>query len=234
MNLSPKGILLDIDNTLYPYAPAHEAAQAAVVASLHSDTGLPEQVIAQALTDARSAVHHRLHNTAASHNRLLYFQGACELLGVNPLQYAYGLFQLYWDTFLQAASLFPGAEDFLQSLTGKALCFVTDLTADVQYRKAAQWNFAQYTTHIVISEEMGVEKPHQPMFVEALRKLQLSSSDVLMIGDDFNKDVVGALNAGIAACWWNPDHLPVPEDSPYATTDFLQADSFVQLQSYVS
>ncbi len=46
-----------------------------------------------------------------------------------------------------------------------------------------------------------VGKPCKEMFYEALDKLQLDIKDVVMIGDSFNTDVIGASRLGIDTVW---------------------------------
>ena len=54
---------------------------------------------------------------------------------------------------------------------------------------------------LVTSEEVGVEKPGEQGFALALRKMGLSAKGVLMVGDHFEKDVVGASKLGFRT-WW--------------------------------
>ena len=54
----------------------------------------------------------------------------------------------------------------------------------------------------MIANAVGVEpkifgKPSKEYFIQALEKINLQASDVIVIGDDLESDIQGALNAGI-------------------------------------
>jgi len=69
---------------------------------------------------------------------------------------------------------------------------VTDLTAQIQLQKWQKLGLQRYIDFLVSSEEAGVEKPSPYIFELALDKLQLKAHEVIMIGDNANKDIAGA------------------------------------------
>lgn len=196
-----KGILLDIDNTLYQYESIHNLAQKAQVTYLMTACSISQDHIEKVYSKAKSLVKSRLPASASSHNRLLYAQTACELLGLDALQHSLTLYNIYWDTFLNVLSLTPGAERFFTRYGHLPICLLTDLTAHIQHRKVAKLGLMKWADYIVTSEEAGCEKPHPYMFELALRKLQLNSDEVCMIGDNFKKDILGAQYLGIDSYW---------------------------------
>lgn len=197
-----KALLLDIDNTLYDYDVTHAFAKNKVIEYCMATLNLSKEEITLAYDKARHKVHIELCETAASHNRLLYFQKMLEILNVNPLQYSFDIYNVYWDNFLDKLVPFDGIYTLLEKYKGN-ICLVTDLTAHIQYRKVKKLGLDKYCNAIVTSEEAGHEKPHPYMFMLALHKLGLKSGDVCMIGDSFKKDVLGAAGAGIASVWFN-------------------------------
>jgi len=197
-----KGILLDIDNTLYAYDQCHEISIRRVFQYLKEN--IQVENIENIYTEAKRIVHIELAETASSHNRLLYFQKMCEILKLNPFAYALELYNIYWDSFLGSMKVFDGVEDFFNKVSSSTkICFVTDLTAHIQYRKINSLGLFQYVDYIVTSEEVGKEKPHPYMFLSALKKLNLQSNEVCMIGDNFKKDIIGASLLGIKSIWLN-------------------------------
>ena len=64
-------------------------------------------------------------------------------------------------------------------------------------------NKPKYLNHLVTSEEAGCEKPGQNIFRLALEKLNLEANEVCMIGDNFDKDIIGASNVSIQSIWLN-------------------------------
>lgn len=194
-----KGILIDIDNTLYDYNYTHEVAMKSVIkeVSLYFD----RVHFINNYKKSREQLHLELKNTASSHNRLLYFQRTLENLNCNDLILAKKLYDIYWNTTLENIELFDGVIDFFEYYKNYKICFLTDLTAHIQYRKLERTNLYRYADFIVTSEEVGVEKPNERMFNLAIKKLQLSPNEVCMIGDSYEKDIIGALNAKIKPFW---------------------------------
>ena len=67
-----KGVLFDLDNTLYSYEPCNQAGQQAVLNWLSKQLGLPVRKLQQHYDQARQQIHEQLVGQAASHSRLLY------------------------------------------------------------------------------------------------------------------------------------------------------------------
>ena len=200
-----KGILLDIDNTLYNYDITHKIAKNKVLEFCINELKLEKDVIENAYDVGRKKVHIELSETAASHNRLLYFQKMCEILNINSLDYAFKIYNIYWDTFLENMIPFDGIYVFLEKYKNN-ICLVTDLTAHIQYRKIEKLKLNQFIDKVVTSEEAGREKPHPYMFMLALEKLNLGKDEVCMIGDSFKKDIFGASNLCIDSIWFNHEN----------------------------
>jgi FMN phosphatase YigB (HAD superfamily) len=69
----------------------------------------------------------------------------------------------------------------------------------------------QHIAEIIISEEIGVSKPAREFFDAALARLgHPSRREALMIGDGWTTDILGAIQSGLDACWYNPGHRPRP------------------------
>ncbi len=58
-----------------------------------------------------------------------------------------------------------------------------------------------YFDAIVISCEIGVEKPHPAIFHAALREMGVRPEETVHIGDSYRDDVIGARRAGISPIW---------------------------------
>jgi len=194
----PACVLLDLDNTLYPYQPCHEAGvqSARTLAAQSLDLAAPD--FDRCFADARSEIKARLGDQAASHHRLLYFQRMLERAGLasRPFE-ALQLEQAYWRAYIDAARLFPQVMDFLDDLrlAGIAAVIVTDLTAEIQLRKMIALELDARIDWIVTSEESGHDKPHPASFELALAKLGGIEGPVWMIGDNHQCDLVGAKRA---------------------------------------
>lgn len=190
----PDAILFDTDNTLYPYDPAHEAAKKAVRDKVVRTFAIKNEDFDKAFMEARSQVSNRLKHTASSHSRLLYLQRMLEIMGLgSQVLLALDFEQTYWRTFLSNAILFDGVKELLDDLRllGVPTAIVTDLTAQIQFRKVVYFGLDHYFDYIVTSEEAGFDKPHEAPFKIALEKMCPSGDMVWMIGDNPVNDIRG-------------------------------------------
>lgn len=201
--LNIHGILLDIDNTLYEYEPTQIQAWNKAKEYLSKNFKVTNSEADRLLETAKQQINATLKNTAAAHNRLLQFQKLLELLSINPMPHAWFMETIYWDAFVENMHLNEGVIEFLKSAKrlNKKICFVTDLTAQIQYRKIHKLKLFDYADAIVTSEEAGQDKPHPDMFLFALKKINLPASQTCMIGDNYSKDIEGALQHGIKSYW---------------------------------
>ncbi len=197
VNLSNiKGVLLDIDDTLYCYSYCHQIALTECFGFLVGKYKELDLVTCQKIYQSgRKKCHITLPGRAASHSRLLYFQYMVEqLLEHTDVNLILHLEALYWDTFLSKMELDKNIQVFIDKCFQKKIpiCLLTDLTANIQFRKVNQLKIADKIKYIVTSEEAGIEKPHPFMFLKALNKLQIKPREALMIGDNQAKDLKGA------------------------------------------
>ena len=191
----PDAFLFDTDNTLYPYDPAHAAAQSAVREKVTKTFSISEDDFDKAFNQARTEVKSRLKHTASSHSRLLYLQRMLEIMGLgSQVLLALDFEQTYWRTFLSNATLFDGVKELLDDirLLGIPTAIVTDLTSQIQFRKIVYFGLDQYFDWIITSEEAGFDKPHQAPFELAMQKLRPSGDCIWMIGDNPVNDISGA------------------------------------------
>lgn len=225
----PDAFLFDTDNTLYPYGPAHAAAQKAVRDKVVSTFSIAPEDFDRAFKDARQQVKTRLKHTAASHSRLIYLQRMLEILGLgSQVLLALDFEQTYWRTFLSNAVLFDGVKELLDDirLLGIPTAIVTDLTAQIQFRKVVYFGLDHYFDYIVTSEEAGFDKPHAAPFQIALEKMRPKGDCIWMIGDNPENDIRGAREK-IAAVTLQKLHagveIGVGENAPDASFDDFNA-----------
>ena len=194
-NILPDAVLLDTDNTLYPYDPAHEAAQLAVKEKVTRVFSISSGEFEQAFSEARSQVQDRLKGMASSHSRLLYIQRMLEIMGLgSQVLLALDFEQTYWRTFLSNAILFDDVKNLLEDFKRLKIpvSIVTDLTAQIQFRKMVYFELERYFDYIVTSEEVAFDKPHQAPFNMAVEKMKAHGKNIWMIGDNHINDILGA------------------------------------------
>jgi len=200
LNGLPKAVIFDTDNTLYPYLPAHNEATLAVEEKVEKQLGIDKVIFRAEFKKAREEIKNRLGNVASSHSRLLYMQKTIEKLELGTrILTTLDLEQTYWRTFLSNCRLFPEVLDFIQLLRSKGIITanITDLTAQIQFRKLVYFGLDEFFDYVVTSEEAGADKPDKMPFKVALEKLQLDPENIWMIGDNPKTDMVGAGEMGM-------------------------------------
>lgn len=82
---------------------------------------------------------------------------------------------------------------------------------EVQYGKMRSAGLDAYMDCIVLSDEIDINKPNRAIFDYACRKAGTTPDRCLMIGDNAETDILGAVRAGWAAVWFNPDGAAMPQ-----------------------
>lgn len=204
-----KGIILDLDDTLYDYKSVNKIALSYTFEQISKRTGINFTKVEHHFFAARSQINTELDRTASSHNRLLYFQRMYEMMKLNPVHHALETYDHYWNTLLEHIHVNESVYEFLDSIKDKKICILTDLTAHIQHRKIKKLGLESYIDYLVTSEEAGREKPHPYMFLLAVQKMNLSLSEVCMIGDSYTKDILGAQRVNMEAFFFNPENQNV-------------------------
>jgi putative hydrolase of the HAD superfamily len=103
-------------------------------------------------------------------------------------------------------ALFPGAMQTLEILQseGYPMHIITNGFKEVQYIKLENSGLAPFFDVVICSEELGKNKPSPDIFHYALNKAGATSKSSVMIGDDPEVDVYGALNAGMKGILFDP------------------------------
>ncbi len=198
-----RGVLIDIDDTLYVYEPCHHAAlKACFDALLKRQLTCDFDIFCTQYTIYRKKVMDRLYPQGACRSRLLAFLALFEELKV-PLSHelAVTFDALYWNIFLDTMTVAPQAIRFLEDCRSHDIpvVAVSNMEARIQIKKLHRLGISHLIRHIVTSEEVGAEKPSALMFNTALAKLKLSENDVIMVGNDQVNDVDAATTLGIKA-----------------------------------
>ena len=104
-------------------------------------------------------------------------------------------------TFLsQHNALFDNAIEVLEYLGDRYnLHIITNGFEEVQYKKMHNSKLLPFFDKIITSEKVGVKKPNPKIFEYAMEISGALSNESIMIGDNFEADILGAINAGMQA-----------------------------------
>ena len=100
--------------------------------------------------------------------------------------------------------LFDGTIELLEYLQAKyKLHIITNGFKEAQQAKLNQSNIDHYFLTVTNSEMVGVKKPNPKIFHHALHIANATLENSLMIGDNLEADILGALNIGMDAICFN-------------------------------
>jgi putative hydrolase of the HAD superfamily len=123
-------------------------------------------------------------------------------------------------------------------LLGIPTAIVTDLTAQIQFRKVVYFGLDHYFNYIVTSEEAGFDKPHEAPFQIALEKMQPKGDCIWMVGDNPINDIRGAkekINAITLQKIHEGVELGVGVNAPHARfKEFKELRQLISTMSFAS
>jgi putative hydrolase of the HAD superfamily len=112
-------------------------------------------------------------------------------------------------------ALMPGAVEILDYLQGRyALHLVTNGFWQTQNTKLASSGLERYFTHVITSENAGAKKPAPAIFQFAIEKAGANIEESVMVGDDYEADILGGLQFGLKVIFYNPEAQPNPLKLP--------------------
>lgn len=110
---------------------------------------------------------------------------------------------MYFSNLKNGGYLMEDAIPFLEGIKGLGLPIyaLTNGATIVQKSRLQKSGIIKYIDKIYISEEIGLTKPDPAFFNYVLHDNNLTSDEVIMLGDSLSSDIAGALNAQIKAIW---------------------------------
>ncbi|MFN3489407.1 MAG: YjjG family noncanonical pyrimidine nucleotidase [Emticicia sp.] len=139
------------------------------------------------------------------------FQETLENLGVKDLKKSFGLEinEYFLELLPKKAHLIDGAVEVLDYLLPKYdLHIISNGWQDIQVNKMKSSEIHHYFGEIITNELAGTRKPDRRIFDYAIEVTKADLIESLMIGDNYEADVLGAINANMDTVFYNPDDIP--------------------------
>lgn len=207
-------VLFDIDDTLLDFQEAERRALKKTLAHYALNTPTAQQAY-HACNDAcwRALERGELDMQTLKYKRFRDF-----LFAMNRADDPVAVGDHYIRALSQEGVLLPGALEAVKAVAAQVpVAAVTNGITFIQHGRLDTSPIRPYLKAVVISEEVGCAKPNPRIVHEALKQLGgVSPTRALMVGDSLASDIACARNAGVDACWYNPQGKPKPEGLPIA------------------
>lgn len=210
---SRRGIILDLDDTLYPRERFVMSGFAAVAQHVSVAHGVS--------ADAAYSLLNRAHRSGLVGHE---FQVLCDRLRLSR-----DLVPALVDVFrrhMPSLWLNHDVSAALHALhrAGWRIAILTNGLPSVQFRKIAALGLASLVDEIVYAEEHAAGgKPGSAAFTAALRSLELTAAQCISVGDDLVRDVHGARALGIRTIRVaRPGSTPAPGEDADMVIDSLR------------
>ncbi len=117
----------------------------------------------------------------------------------------------YFRHYYEGVSFLPGAERLLDSASRLKSCLITNGASEHQWGKIKLLDIDSRVDYILVSEDVGIQKPDRRIFERALDLTGAEPAESVMIGDSIQADIAGAAAVGIGTIWVNVHGLSMDE-----------------------
>lgn len=105
-------------------------------------------------------------------------------------------------------TLIEGAAETLQQLQGQG--YRLAIISNAAYSPFLLWTLEHlgirdFFEEVVVSADVGLRKPNLEIFHLTLNRMRLAPTEIVYVGDDFEKDVIAAKKIGARAVWFYPE-----------------------------
>jgi len=205
-----KAIFFDLDGTLieFPLGIQRLVADIFETACRHGARKEDLRIFERNFWNSTPHVWAAMHAGSISGDeaRAERIQRALHSVGIDNPELAEEM-RLRWDRInVEQPILKPGALGLLSDTAEWAfLGMITDGYRTIQRAKIERLGLSSYFDAIFVSEEVGASKPSPVIFRRALREAGVQPCEAVMIGDNPNCDIRGALGVGMAAIQITPE-----------------------------
>ncbi len=222
-----KHLFFDLDHTLWDF----DANAMETLNNVYHDLQLKEAGVNDFDLFCKQYLHHnallwdRYHHGFISSEDLKWKRMWRTLLDfkIGSEELARKMSEYFLEVLPTKQNLFPYTHEILQHLKQKnyKLHLITNGFEKTQWRKLDNSKMGQYFEEVITSETSNSVKPNKEIFEYALRITGATLPESIMIGDNLDADIKGAMNAGMDAIFVN--HLRVETDvQPTYTIYHLQ------------
>ena len=202
MNKKYTHIFFDLDNTLWDFERNSKKAMFSAFQWFNLETVAEFNLFFETYSKHNHALweSYRKNEVVKKDLTRLRFHNTFTELDINGVDVD-EMNTLYLNEMPKQKELNEGVTDILIYLKKKQYCLniITNGFKEVQYKKIETSGLKPYFNKIFISEEIKSPKPESGIFEYSIKSSNARKSKSIMIGDDWDVDVLGAVSYGIDA-----------------------------------
>lgn len=230
--MKPEFIYFDLDNTLID----HTDAEAEAHQIIHSQFPELQEVLIEDWLNTYKSINHALWNSYQKGDVDRYelqrtrFKASMDQLGI-PSERSEEIGSEYMEAYRTCWKWIDGAEDALAKVAESyPVGFITNGFSETQQKKFEYLNLNRFSSLFIISEDVGVMKPHPKVFDVATDRSSVARDRIVYVGDSYSSDIIGGRNAGWITAWYTAFVERVETDQ---VADF-HFDQFPELVHYLN
>ena len=123
----------------------------------------------------------------------------------------------------QKSHLIEGAIEVLDFFAPNyELHIISNGWQDVQAKKIKSSKIAHYFGEVITNERAEARKPDKRIFDYAIQVTNARLSESIMIGDNFEADILGAINAQMDSVFYNPDSFEATQKPTFEIRELIE------------
>ena len=224
-----RNIFIDLDDTIWDFTANSHIALHVMYSDLEMARIFPDYEAFSTAYYAKNSELWRLYHHGEIDKDFLIIERYAHLLREvgypdENNRLASKMNEYYLDVLAQQTRLVPHAIELLDDLRAKGynLYIISNGFIEVQQRKLESAGIAQYFKRIVLSDEIGVNKPDRRLFDYALQVANCRAEETLIIGDNYDADILGGMHAGWGQIYFDRNHRGHTAEEPQYTVHTLR------------
>jgi putative hydrolase of the HAD superfamily len=208
-------LFFDLDRTLWDFDRNSREALAEIFLEFAKPV-LPKAITSEAfiavyeVENERCWKAYREGSLTQQELRPLRFKRSVEKLGIPAFDGMDELSDAMGEAYVKRApyrtALCDGAKEVCEALhsRGHRMFILTNGFEEVQHIKMQNSGLSPYFLKVLTSDALGYKKPKADAFAASIELTNSSPSNAIMIGDDMECDVLGAVKSGWKAIHYDP------------------------------
>lgn len=230
--MKPSYIYFDLDNTLLDHSKAESEAQRDTFTDFpeFEDTDIDSWLTAYKNENHELWLKYQEGKIDRYYLQSQRFYRPMKKLGL-PTDRSEQIGKAYMQNYRKYWTWVDGAKEALEQVSEWfPVGIVTNGFLETQQKKIEVMSLDQYTENVLITEEVGVMKPHPKVFDVATERSGAERNQILYVGDSYSSDIIGGRDAGWNTAWFTAFMNDIKEGQ---TADFM-FDRFPMLTDYLN